>query len=161
MSTNSVRPLFCLELDGGTIPPSVTGASKAGPEEVFVMSSLPSTGEWHLSNNFVSDDPPFAILHVEFGTKRGTAGYGTLETQLSAISILGNNKFRADYHMGKNRGRLEALYHEDQTLTVEFTGSVKTSVIARPTSSMQFKILFSEKRPTAHTPEKSSTESKK
>lgn len=96
------------------------------------MAILPAYGEWHLSNNLFSPDPPFAVLTIDFMRKCGRARYLQTTTDLNTVTVLASNKFGAKYRMGMNFGLFEAEIYNDQTLTVKFIGSVRTECTARP-----------------------------
>ncbi len=96
------------------------------------MAILPAYGEWHLSNNLFSPDPPFAVLTIDFIRKCGRARYLQTTTDLNTVAVLASKKFGAKYRMGLNFGLFEAEIYDDQTLTMKFIGSVRTECRARP-----------------------------
>jgi len=98
------------------------------------MDRLPTFGEWHLSNNLVSADPPFAVLEVNFGSRSGTARLGQTSVPLGNLEAFAKDRFRAHYRMNGNVGIFEAEYRDDQTLLMTFYGSVETTCTARPVS---------------------------
>jgi hypothetical protein len=98
------------------------------------MDRLPDSGEWHLSNNLLSADPPFAVLAVNFGSKSGTARFRQATVPLGNLEAFAKDRFRAHYRINGNVGIFEAEYRDDQTLLMTFYGSVETTCVARPVS---------------------------
>ncbi len=98
------------------------------------MDQLPDSGEWLLSNNLVSADPPFAVLTVNFRSRSGTARYLQSTVPLGNLELIAKDQFRAHYRINGNVGIFEARYLDDQTLQMTFHGSVETTCVARPNS---------------------------
>ncbi|MCE7959201.1 MAG: hypothetical protein DYH06_14870 [Acidobacteria bacterium ACB2] len=98
------------------------------------MDQLPQHGEWHLSNNVLSADPPFAVLTVDFRGWTGTARYLRNTVTLGKVERIAKDQFRAHYSVNGNVGIFEAVYRDDQTLRMTFYGSVETTCVARPIS---------------------------
>lgn len=116
------------------------------------MAKFPVRGEWLLSNPkmFWRDNPPFAVLTVDFRSKTGTIRRGRMGAQDYAEERLdhvfpklgpgGEPKFHSGYRIrrakgGFDSGKLEATISDGYELEVEFTGTVETCVNARPVSA--------------------------
>lgn len=98
------------------------------------MDQLPVSGEWLLSNNLFSTDPPFAVLTVSFRSGSGTARHLQTTVPLGRLEQIAKDQFRAHYRINGNVGIFEAQYLDDQTLRMTFYGSVETTCVARPIS---------------------------
>jgi hypothetical protein len=96
------------------------------------MDQLPRYGEWHLSNNLISADPPFAVLSMDFRSMTGSVRQLQHTTRLTRVARIARNKFGAAYTMGRSNGIFEAVYNDDQTLTIQFVGTPRTTAKARP-----------------------------
>jgi hypothetical protein len=108
----------------------------------------PRTGEWLLANPispvghnasgfYRKQDPPFAVLTVNFQQKVGTIRRLQTTVPITGIQLrqtADGPKFSAAYTMGTNSGRFEATVFDKYELEIEFTGTVTTSVNAHPMS---------------------------
>jgi hypothetical protein len=106
----------------------------------------PTAGEWHLSNPkspvgrnatgfYRKQDPPFAVLTVNFKQKVGTIRQLRTTATISGIQLrqtADGPKFSAAYAIGANSGRFEATVLDKYDLEIEFTGTVVTAVTGRP-----------------------------
>jgi hypothetical protein len=116
------------------------------------MAKFPVRGEWLLSNPKMlwRDNPPFAVLTVDFRSKTGTVRRGRLGAQDYAEARLdhiftkldadGAPKFHSAYRIhrakgGFDSGKIEATTFDKYELEVEFTGTVETCVNAHPSGA--------------------------
>jgi hypothetical protein len=96
------------------------------------MPDLPGRGKWQLSNPWFGADAPFGILEIDFDNLNGTARYFFTTTPLQNLRVSGPGRFTARYILGVNHGWMEGVYHNDQTITLLFTGTVETTCTAHP-----------------------------
>ena len=114
------------------------------------MAKFPLKGEWVLANPWFGDNPPFAVLSIDFRTRTGTARWGRIdrggrEAPINPVSLEMREegpKFWGLYRIAKqdnlqatNSGMFEATIKDKYRLEIEFTGAIKTSVKAEPAST--------------------------
>lgn len=116
------------------------------------MAKFPVRGEWLLSHPkmFWKDNPPFAVLTVDFRSKTGTIRRGRngaqdyaeerLDHVFTKLGADGSPKFHSAYKIrrakgGFDSGKLEAAISDGYELEIEFTGTVETCVNAHPTGA--------------------------
>ena len=96
------------------------------------MPDLPGRGKWQLSDPWFDDNPPFGILEIDFDSLTGTTRYWMTTTPLQNVRITAPGKFTARYQIGVDHGWITGVYHNDQTITLEFVGTINTTCIAHP-----------------------------
>jgi len=114
------------------------------------MAKFPLKGECVLANPWFGDNPPFAVLSIDFRTRTGTARWGRIdrggrEAPINPVSLEMREegpKFWGLYRIAKqdnlqatNSGMFEATIKDKYRLEIEFTGAIKTSVKAEPAST--------------------------
>jgi hypothetical protein len=96
------------------------------------MPDLPGRGKWQLSNPWFGANPPFGILEIDFDSLAGTTRYWMTTTSLQNIRITAPGKFMARYQIGVDHGWITGVYHNDQSITLEFVGTIDTTCTAHP-----------------------------
>jgi len=96
------------------------------------MPDLPGHGKWQLSNPWFDDNPPFGILEIDFDNLTGTTRYWMTTTPLQNIRVIAPGKFTTRYQIGVDHGWITGVYHNDQSITLEFVGTVNTTCTAHP-----------------------------
>lgn len=108
----------------------------------------PESGEWHLSQAkspighnssgfYFKDEPPFAVLTVDFRSKTGTIRKYQTTARINNINLIQSAegpKFTGSYAIGAHSGRYEAIVFDEYVLEIRFTGTTETSVNARPST---------------------------
>jgi hypothetical protein len=85
------------------------------------MDNLPEQGEWLLANPVFGDNPPFAVLKIDFIRRSGTCRYLQQTTTLNTITRIAPDKFGARYQIGGKKGLFDAVYRDDKKLDLKFT----------------------------------------